>query len=198
MLELHPLLARLKRRCDEAGVALWPGNNIGYFGPFETALRGRTRHGHSTGCGAGKLTMGIEADGTIKACPSLATRTWAGGNVRDTPLKDIWERATGLRYIRDRTVKDLWGYCATCYYADECRAGCTWTGDVLFGKPGNNPFCHHRALEMQKQGKRERIVRVAEAPGEPFDHGLFEIVVEALDVGEDSERRSDEAVSASV
>ena len=80
--------------------------------------------------------------------------------------------------MRDRTVDDLWGYCRTCYYADVCRAGCTWTGFSLFGKPGNNPFCHHRALEMRRQGKRERLVQVAPAPGVPFDNGRFEIVVE--------------------
>ncbi|MBN9160059.1 MAG: hypothetical protein J0I07_03765 [Myxococcales bacterium] len=54
-------------------------------------------------------------------------------------------------------MKDLWGYCATCYYADECKAGCTWTADVLFGKPGNNRYCHHRALELKKCGLRERV-----------------------------------------
>ena len=119
-----------------------------------------------------------EADGTIKGCPSLSTKEWGGGNIRDAKLRDIWERAPALRYTRDRTVEDLWGYCRTCYYADDCRAGCTWTGDVLFGKPGNNPMCHHRALEMQRAGKRERIVRVEAAPGDPFDHGIFEIVLE--------------------
>jgi radical SAM protein with 4Fe4S-binding SPASM domain len=123
--------------------------------------------------------MGIEADGTIKGCPSLSSARWSGGNVREAPLAEIWKRAEPLRYTRDRTASDLWGYCATCYYADACRAGCTWTGDVLFGKAGNNPYCHHRALEMQRAGKRERIVRIAPAPGEPFDHGLFEIVEEA-------------------
>ncbi len=49
----------------------------------------------------------------------------------------------------------------------------------LFGKPGNNPLCHHRALEMEKRGLRERLVPVARAPGEPFDHGLFEDTVHA-------------------
>ena len=81
---------------------------------------------------------------------------------------------------RDRTVDDLWGYCRTCYYADTCRAGCTWTGFSLFGKAGNNPLCHHRALEMQRQGLRERLVPVSPAPGVPFDHGIFEIVVEEV------------------
>ena len=83
--------------------------------------------------------------------------------------------------MRDRTVDDLWGFCRSCYYADECRAGCTWTGFSLFGKAGNNPLCHHRALEMQRRGLRERLVQVERAPGEPFDHGRFEIVVEEAD-----------------
>jgi radical SAM protein with 4Fe4S-binding SPASM domain len=178
LLELYPMLAELKTRADRARVDIVAGNNIGYFGPYEAHLRGRTRKGHCSGCGAGRTSIGIEADGTIKGCPSLATKTWAGGNVREAPLVDIWQRATPLRYTRDRTAADLWGYCATCYYADECRAGCTWTGDVLFGRPGNNPYCHHRALEMDRMGKRERVVRVEAPPGEPFDHGRFELLVE--------------------
>jgi radical SAM protein with 4Fe4S-binding SPASM domain len=180
MLDLHPLLATLKRRCDEAGVALWPGNNIGYFGPFESILRGGIARGHMSSCGAGCTTLGIEANGAIKGCPSLHTVPWTGGNIRDASLQDIWERSAPLRYMRDRTVDDLWGYCRTCYYADVCRAGCTWTGFSLFGKPGNNPLCHHRALEMRKQGKRERLVRVEAPPGAPFDHGKFEIIVEEI------------------
>jgi hypothetical protein len=50
--------------------------------------------------------------------------------------------------------------------------------DMLLGRPGNNPYCHHRALEFARQGKRERVERVEEAPGKPFDQGRFEIVVE--------------------
>jgi len=159
---------------------LWPGNNIGYFGPYESALRGTTLNGHGGSCGAGCTTMGIEADGAIKGCPSLHTKAWTGGNIRDASLRDIWERSAPLRYMRDRTAADLWGYCQTCYYAEVCQAGCTWTGFSLFGKAGNNPMCHHRALEMDARGLRERLVSVAPAPGEPFDHGLFEIVVEPV------------------
>ncbi len=180
LLELFPLLSKLKKRCDELNIKMWPGNNIGYFGPYEQELRGRMPLGHMYSCGAGRSTLGIEADGAIKGCPSLPTEAWTGGNIRDASLKDIWERATPLRYTRDRTVEDLHGYCRTCYYANECRAGCTWTSFVLFGKAGNNPYCHHRALEHEKQGLRERVVKLQEAPGEPFDHGLFEIVVEPI------------------
>lgn len=178
MIEVMPMLARLKARATEAGVRIWPGNNIGYFGPYEALLRGTLPRGHMASCGAGRSTLGIEANGDIKGCPSLPTADYVGGNVREQRLRDIWERAAPLRFTRDRTVEDLWGYCRTCYYADTCRAGCSWTSHVLFGKPGNNPMCHHRALELMREGKRERLVRARAAEGKPFDHGLFDILVE--------------------
>jgi radical SAM protein with 4Fe4S-binding SPASM domain len=171
LLDLFPLIGRLKARCDEARVLLWPGNNIGYFGPFESKLRGTMPRGHMAPCGSGRSGLGIESDGTIKGCPSLNTEKWAGGNVREHRLIEIWERAAPLRYTRDRTEADLWGYCRTCYYASLCEAGCTWTSESLLGRPGNNPMCHHRALELQRAGKRERLVRAESAPGRPFDQG---------------------------
>ena len=180
MLELFPLLGQLKKRADELRVRIWPGNNIGYFGPYESVLKGTMPRGHMASCGAGRSTLGIEADGAIKGCPSLPTEAWTGGNIRDNSLRDIWERSAPLRYTRDRTVEDLWGYCRTCYYADECRAGCTWTSFVFFGRAGNNPYCHHRALEMQRKGVREVVSRVEMPPGAPFDHGKFEIREEPL------------------
>ncbi len=181
LLALHPLLASLSERANALKLRLFPANNIGYFGPHETTLRPEVKVGYSTSCGAGRMILGIEADGAIKGCPSLPTAKWTGGNIRDHSLRDIWERSAPLRYTRDRTVDDLWGYCRTCYYADNCRAGCTWTSDVFFGKPGNNPYCHHRALEHQRMGKRERLVLVEQPSGAPFDHGRFEIVVEELE-----------------
>ncbi len=190
LLELFPRLAALKKRCDELKVVLWPGNNIGYFGPYESILRGHYLRGHGGSCGAGRATLGIEANGAIKGCPSLPTERWTGGNIRDASLEAIWERSEPLRHMRDRTLDDLWGYCRTCYYAEECMAGCTWTSFVTFGRAGNNPFCHHRAIEMAKIGKRERIVNTTEAPGEPFDHGTFEIVVESVDPGAESVTRA--------
>ncbi len=179
VLEVMAMLARLKTTvADPNRVRIWPGNNIGYFGPYESVLRGTLPRGHMASCGAGRSTLGIEADGSIKGCPSLPTADYTGGNIRDNSLRDIWERSKPLRFTRDRTVEDLWGYCRDCYYNDTCRAGCSWTTHVLLGKPGNNPYCHHRALELLREGKRERVRRVSPAPGEPFDHGIYEIVVE--------------------
>src|SRR6185295_8262013 len=93
LLDVFPMLDKLADRCKELGVRLWAGNNIGYFGPYETKLKGWMPKGHTHGCGAGRGVLGIEADGTIKGCPSLSTGDWAGGNVREHSLREIWERA---------------------------------------------------------------------------------------------------------
>jgi radical SAM protein with 4Fe4S-binding SPASM domain len=182
LLEIYPVLADLYMKGMERGLYMQPGNNIGYFGPYELLWRGDDDgSGHWGGCTAGINGIGLEADGTIKGCPSLPTSTYSGGNIRDLSLEAIWNDAATMRVIRDRTNDALWGYCKTCYYADVCKAGCTWTTHVLFGKPGNNPYCHYRALELQKRGVRERVVKVQDAPGLPFDNGLFELREEPFD-----------------
>ena len=91
-----------------------------------------------------------------------------------------------MRWNRGRGVESLWGYCRTCYYAETCKAGCTWTSEALLGKPGNNPMCHHRALELAKQGKRERFVPRERAPGLPFDQAKFDLVLEDLATADSS------------
>jgi len=58
----------------------------------------------------------------------------------------------------------------------------------LLGKAGNNPYCHHRALELAAQGLRERVERVAAPPGLPFDVGRFEIILEPMPSEPSAER----------
>jgi radical SAM protein with 4Fe4S-binding SPASM domain len=181
LLELFPLLAELKQKASRSGIKVLAGNNVGYFGPYDHLLRDLSPCGHSGSCPAGRLGMGIEANGDIKGCPSLPSKDWVGGNIREHRLSDIWERSAPLRYTRDRTQRDLWGFCGDCYYADDCRAGCTWMATSLFGRPGNNPYCHHRALELQRQGLRERVVLREDAPGSPFDHGSWDLVLEPVE-----------------
>lgn len=176
MIEVMAMVHRVWTRGRELGVRLWPGSNIGYFGPYEHELRFDSRDGHQSGCGAGRHSIGVEANGDIKGCPSLPSSHYVGGNVRAHELVDIWERSEPLRFGRDRTRAELWGHCASCYYAEHCMAGCTWTGHTLLARRGNNPYCHHRALELLDRGRRERVVPAEPTPGEPFDHGRYELV----------------------
>jgi radical SAM protein with 4Fe4S-binding SPASM domain len=178
LLEVMPAIARIKGRADAAGIRIWPGNNLGYFGPFEALLRGESPLGRRGSCGAGRSVLGIESSGAVKGCPSLPSAAYVGGSVREHRLRDIWERAAPLRFTREPRLGELWGHCRGCYYAEDCLGGCSWTAHSLFGKRGNNPFCHHRALDLLRRGKRERVVRVSPGEGSSFDHGLFEIVEE--------------------
>jgi radical SAM protein with 4Fe4S-binding SPASM domain len=180
LLDLYPLLMWIKtERLLPAGANLFPGNNIGYFGPYEEILRyGGSRGTHWTGCKAGKHCVGIEADGKIKGCPSLPSDQFTGGYSYETNVVEVMQNSPEVNHSRLRTRDDLWGYCATCYYADICKGGCTWTAHCTMGRAGNNPYCIHRAIEHETVGLRERLIRVAPPPGDPFDHGRFELVVE--------------------
>jgi len=176
---LMPLLADLHRKGRERDMLLLPGNNVGYFGPYDVLWRGPER-GHYPGCPAGQNVIGLEADGTLKGCPSLATQRYSAGNVRDKPIAELWSEHPAVAFNRDRGVEDLWGFCRSCYYAEVCRGGCTWTADALFGRRGNNPYCHHRVLKLAQRGIRERIVKVEDAPMHSFATGRFSLIEEAI------------------
>jgi radical SAM protein with 4Fe4S-binding SPASM domain len=186
LLDVVPRLAALKKRAFANGMIMMPGNNLGYFGVHEALLRSPHESGkdHWQGCQAGKLVLGIESDGGVKGCPSLQSSHYIGGSLKERSLEDIWRNSPELNFNRARSVDDLWGYCATCPFADVCKGGCTFTAHALFGKPGNNPYCHYRAQQLAHAGQRERLVATEAASGKPFDHGLFEIVLEAVDAQE--------------
>lgn len=181
LLDVMPLLARLYREGLERGLLMVVGNNVGYYGPYEHIWRGLgDDRMHWSGCAAGQIGIGIEADGTLKGCPSLATSLYAAGNIRDMSVEDIWRHADRMQFGRLRSVDELWGYCRTCYYADICRAGCTWTSESLLGKRGNNPYCHYRVLDLAKHGLRERVVKIKDAPNEAFAIGEFALITEPI------------------
>lgn len=176
LLELVPRLAAVSRRLRPLGCSVVAGNNLGYFGPHEADLRGGS---HFQGCSAGRYVLGIESNGDIKGCPSLPSAPYVGGNVRRTPLREIWETASELAFARERGTSELWGRCGTCYYAPVCQGGCAWTSHTLLGRRGNMPYCWHRADALRSEGLRERVVPVEAAPRRPFDFGRFELVEEA-------------------
>lgn len=184
MLTLFPTLAKLRARADADEIPLWPGDNVGYFGPFEAVLRGdRVPGGHSSGCGGGILAIGIEANGDVKGCSAMASEGFVAGNVRTHTLRELWENAAELKLSRCFTPDKLWGFCKDCYYGDVCKSGCIWTSNTILGRYGNNPYCHHRSLELLARGERERLVRLRSAPGKNRDCALFEIACEPAPEG---------------
>lgn len=186
LLDVYPMVARVAQRAKEEGITVQPGNNIGYYGPYERLLRGGDAWSFWQGCSAGLSALGIEADGAIKGCPSLPTTAYTGGNIRDRSLRTIIEETEELRFNlgagTPQGTQHLWGFCKTCEFAELCRGGCSWTAHVFFNRRGNNPYCHHRALTQAKAGIRERVVLKRQADGLPFDNGEFSLIEESIDV----------------
>ncbi|MBI2859168.1 MAG: radical SAM protein, partial [Chloroflexi bacterium] len=87
------------------------------------------------GCPAGVSYLRIDPEGRVTPCPYLPI---GAGNVREAPLKDIWEKASVFLQLRSPSLK---GRCGICNYRETC-AGCrarafSLTGDYL----GEDPWC---------------------------------------------------------
>lgn len=180
---VHALISYLAQHGHREGFIIQPGNNFGYYGPYDRLLRSHGRPNNEwsfwRGCNAGLASIGIEADGIIKGCPSLPTKAYAGGNIRDNSLADILlnreELTFNLNADSEEGTAHLWGFCKTCDYAALCRGACNWTSHVFFDRRGNNPYCHHRSLVKAADDKREDLTIKRQANGLPFDNGEFSI-----------------------
>jgi heme b synthase len=90
------------------------------------------------GCLGGISFLFISYDGTTQPCGYLEV---SGGNIRQTPVKDIWHDAEPFRRLRDYSL--LSGKCGICRYVDVC-GGCRAralfsSGDYL----GQEPLCRY-------------------------------------------------------
>jgi radical SAM protein with 4Fe4S-binding SPASM domain len=156
LLDVFPVLAAVAKRARADGILLFAGNNIGYHGPYERLLRGGGAGAVWSGCQAGLSTLGLEADGTRKGCPSLPTAAYSGGNIRERSIAEIVCRSPELNFNRTSgTATDraeLWGFCSGCEHAATCRGGCSWTAHTIFGRRGNNPYCQPPRARPAQQG----------------------------------------------
>ncbi len=176
MLELVDRLVAFLDSPASGSLKIEAANNLGYFGPHEH----RIRRSHWQGCKAGQFVLGIESNGDVKGCPSLPSAPYVGGNLREMSLKQIWNDTPELNFSHQRPLSELWGHCKTCYYAEMCRGGCSWTAHTLLGRRGNMPYCYHRADVLRGKGIREMLTKVEAAPGTPFDFGRFELREEGV------------------
>jgi len=156
MLDMVPRIAKMRRETEKPKIFV--GDNIGYYGEYEQDLRDQ---GGALpfwiGCRAGCTVLGIESNGNIKGCLSLPSARegldrFVEGNIRQRPLKDIWNDMNAFAYNRQFTVDRLTGFCRTCAYNEICRGGCSWTSFAHTGDPGGNPYCYWRVLQ-EKQAK---------------------------------------------
>jgi radical SAM protein with 4Fe4S-binding SPASM domain len=100
-----------------------------------------------TGCQAGISVLGIQSNGTIKGCLSMADSTMEG-TVRDMDICDVWNSDSAFSYSRRFTAGDAGDNCAGCVHLDTCKGGCNEMYLMKTGRLHNDPYCFH-AIEKK-------------------------------------------------
>ena len=163
--QLPRLEKRLAHMIVEGPIKIHCADSLGYFGPHEKILRSPSGGHCWNGCGAGKTNIGIECNGNIKGCLSIMAgynaegKDFVEGNIRQTPLAEIWHRPGAFAYSRNRSRADLSGFCATCDYADRCKGGCLGKR-VSDGNMSENPMCVYRVL-METSSEPGKLAQAA-------------------------------------
>lgn len=155
--ELPAVEAKLGELMRRSSLRITVGDNIGFYGPNEELFRKESSFGFWVGCFAGCQVVGIESDGDVKGCLSQQDDKFVEGNLRQSSLKEIWNKQGGFAFNREFDVSQLKGFCRECRYNDICRGGCTCSAHFASGDKFDNPFCVYRVLELQKRGVTERI-----------------------------------------
>lgn len=158
--DLLTLLPALGRLAGEEGPVVMIGDSVGYYSQAERKLRGeRCAQGCWTGCYAGCQAIGIQSDGSVKGCLSLQPREgeadpFIEGNLRDTPLRDIWLRPGAFAYNRGYAAEQLRGACARCSHARICRGGARCVAYAYTGSTACDPMCYLAASRSEGAGAK--------------------------------------------
>ena len=128
------------RTAPAAPFAVGVADNIGYFTPEESRIRGR-KNAVFGGCAAGLQVLGIDSAGNVRGCESLYDERFIEGNLRRRSLRDIWEDENAFAYNRKFTPGLLTGKCARCEAGEYCAGGCRSYNFFAGGKLYESPLC---------------------------------------------------------
>ncbi len=99
------------------------------------------------GCLGGISFLFISHNGDTQPCGYLEV---SGGNVREKPIREIWENAEVFERLRD--YSQLTGKCGKCEYVDTC-GGCRARAYYRYGDYlAPEPLCPYVPEELRKKG----------------------------------------------
>lgn len=178
---LHELMAVLSVAGLQHMISVTPTNAMGYFGPYERLIRssGDILRVYPS-CPAGDQVIGIEADGTVKGCPSLPTDLFATGNVLEDGLENLnlaYHQAHDENPNRHPNIyrKTLKGFCSSCPFSPVCKAGCPWASTSIHGERGDNPYCMFRSIVNNAKGTPEFMKCLDVGTLSPFSRGSYSV-----------------------
>lgn len=134
---------------------------IGYFNKKEIEIRKKAREGNTyswIGCSAGKYGLGILHNGDIVGCTSIRDKSFIEGNIRNTPLKALWNDPTKFSWNRNMTKDKLSGICKKCMFGNRCLGGCGNT-KLTIGKSVycENTYCSYNYTIKKAEAQFEKI-----------------------------------------
>ncbi|MCK5238478.1 MAG: radical SAM protein [Candidatus Thorarchaeota archaeon] len=132
-------IASSQQNYSKAKLMVAGAHDMGYFSDFLPPIQVVPWQG----CQAGISTIGIQSDGAIRGCLSLSER-FNEGNIRETPLVDIWNAPNFSSYSRNVINSNLGGACSKCEYGTICKGGCSGVSFSLTGGFHRDPYCLKR------------------------------------------------------
>jgi len=115
-----------------------------------------------SGCPAGIDNLGVQSDGKVKGCLALDER-FAVGNVRETPLREIWQDESRMAIYRAFSVKEFGPSCRECVWGSRCKGGCMAYATATTGQAHDHPHCLWRQAPAEQRTRTARSFAKVEA-----------------------------------
>lgn len=162
--DIGPIISFAHRTVKKGGIQIDLGDCLGYYNLEEAEVRKSTSRdshykGDWQGCAAGKHIIGIRCNGDITGCNSLRATdpVYIEGNIRETPLEELWTRPGAFSWNRDLSKEKLTGFCGTCVYGRTCLGGCTSLKEAMGNTITANTYCLYYS-EAQKEADRAKAI----------------------------------------
>jgi radical SAM protein with 4Fe4S-binding SPASM domain len=152
---------------SEGRITIYPADCLGYYSHKELLTRQMAFNtpGYQLwdGCNAGIRGFGLLHNGEILGCTSIRNREYIEGNIRDRPLRAIWEDGRSFQWRREMAKEKLTGHCRICKYGSKCLGGCPNTrltmNENIYGE---NQYCSYNAALKKSEKEIKKITSVEE------------------------------------
>lgn len=144
------------KTAKEGRIAIYLADCIGYYTKKEIEIKKIAYRTNMIapwdGCNAGTRGFGILQNGDILGCTSIRSKEFIEGNIKERPLREIWEDENNFLWRRQMTKDKLSGACKNCVYGSKCLGGCpntrlTMNGDIY----SENQYCaYHLSLKQME------------------------------------------------
>ncbi len=157
--QVRQIIEFIRSKSRNRKMTVVAADSIGYFDENETYIRGNSSPiCYWGGCSAGISSIFIDSVGNVRGCGALYADDFIEGNVRKTPLADIWNHPDHFAFNRKFTTDLLSGTCKGCDAGDMCRGGCRASNYFATHALYSNAFCC-RDLPRRKRRQSKQTDR---------------------------------------